>query len=59
MSDDKAKTGQADRRRINVSEAYERHDWARKFNVSEERLVQAVQKVGPMASDVEKALKAS
>lgn len=57
MSDDKSKTGQADRRRINLSEDYEVRNWATKFGVSEDRLRAAVEKVGSMADDVERELK--
>lgn len=57
MSDDKSKTGQADRLRINLSEDYEVRDWSAKYGVSEERLRAAVEKVGPMAEDVERELK--
>ncbi|MES2632960.1 MAG: DUF3606 domain-containing protein [Pseudomonadota bacterium] len=58
MSDDKTKTSQADRIRINVNEAYELRDWSKKFGVTEEQLIAAVKKVGPMAADVERELKA-
>ena len=57
MSDDKSKTGKADRDRINVNEDYERRDWAKKFGVSEDALRKAVAKVGVMAADVERELK--
>jgi hypothetical protein len=57
MSDDKSKTGKADRDRINVHEGYELRDWSKKFGCTPEELKAAVQKVGPMAKDVEKALK--
>ena len=57
MADDKTKTGQADRDRINIQEEYERRDWARKLGVTEDRLLAAVQKVGPMARDVTRELK--
>lgn len=56
MSDDKKKTGQADRLRINVNEDYELQYWSEKFGVSRETLKQAVTRVGPMAADVEKSL---
>jgi len=56
MADDKTKTGKPDRDRIGLSEDYEVRDWAKKFSVSEERLRQAVKKVGPMAKDVAKEL---
>lgn len=56
MSDDKSKTGQADRIRINTSEDYEVRDWAKKFGVSEDEVRQAVERVGPMADDVRRDL---
>ena len=59
MSDDKSKTGASDRARISVEQHYERRDWARKFAVTEDELLRAVQKVGPLAADVEKELKKS
>jgi len=57
MSDDKTKSGAADRARISIEQDYERRDWAKKFNVTEDQLRKAVDKVGPMAVDVEKELK--
>jgi hypothetical protein len=51
-ADDRSKTGKADRIRINIEEDYERRDWAQKFGVSEQRLREAVQKVGPIAQSV-------
>ena len=59
MSDDTKKTGKQDRDRINVNEVYELRDWSKKFNVTPERLKEAVKKVGVMAADVEKELKGS
>ena len=56
MTDDKTKTGSPDRDRINTSEDYEVRDWAKKFGVSEDRLREAVKKVGPVASDVARQL---
>jgi hypothetical protein len=56
MADDRSKTGQPDRIRINIEEDYERRDWAQKFGVSEQRLREAVQKVGPMAQKVAEEL---
>ena len=55
--DDKSKTGKADDSRINVNESYELQYWSKKFNVSEERLREAVKAVGPLVSDVEKYLR--
>jgi hypothetical protein len=55
MADDRTKTGQADRDRINVNEDYELHR-SKKFNVSPDALRAAVKAVGPMAEDVRKHL---
>jgi hypothetical protein len=57
MSDDKSKTGGQDRKRVNVDEAYELRDWAKKFGVSPEELKQAVARVGDRADEVERFLK--
>ena len=57
MSDDKTDRGDADRRRISLTEDYEVRDWARKFGVTEDGLRAAVQKVGSMADDVERELR--
>ena len=56
MADDKRTTGRPDRDRINIEEAYEVQYWSEKFGVREE-LAAAVEKVGPMASDVKRELK--
>ena len=56
MSDDKTNTGDPDRQRINLSEDYEVRDWAAKFGVSEDRLREAVKKVGNQADDVRREL---
>ncbi len=57
MSDNKTKVGKADRDRINPDEEYELQDWAKHFGVSKETIKQAVQQVGPLVKDVEKALR--
>ncbi|EDY18493.1 conserved hypothetical protein [Chthoniobacter flavus Ellin428] len=57
MADDKSKAGGPDRDRINVHEDYELRDWSQKFGVTPEKLKEVVKKVGPMVTDVEKALK--
>jgi hypothetical protein len=57
MSDDKNKRGPEDRARINITENYEVQYWTEKFGVTPEQLRNAVQQVGPMATDVEQALK--
>ena len=55
MSDDKSKVA-ADRKRINVNEDYECRYWSEKFGVSADELKRAVERVGPMADDVARAL---
>ena len=55
MSDDKSKTV-ADRRRINVNEDYECRYWSEKFGISADELKRTVERVGPMADDVARAL---
>ena len=56
MSDDKSKTGPADRSRINLSEDYEVRYWAEMLGVSKLELEATVEKVGPMAEDVRQFL---
>jgi hypothetical protein len=56
MADDRSKAGQADRTRINIEEDNERRLWAEKFGVSEQRLREAVAKVGPLAQHVAEEL---
>lgn len=58
MTDDKNRTGNPDRQRISLSENYEARDWAKKFGVTEDQLRRAVEKVGNLASDVERELRA-
>jgi hypothetical protein len=53
MSDDTSKRGPTDRQRVNVDEDYEVRYWTQKWNVSEERLREAVAAAGVMADDVE------
>jgi hypothetical protein len=59
MADDLSKRGPADRSRINLMEPYEVQYWADKFNVSKERLSEAVRKVGHSVDAVSKELKSS
>lgn len=47
----------ADRRRIDVHEAYELGYWSRKFGVTREELANAVQRVGTRADDVARELR--
>ena len=56
MSDDKTKTGKADRIRINIEEEYELSDWSAKLGVTRWEVKAAVRKVGPMAKDVAREL---
>jgi len=57
VADDKSKTGNPDRQRINTSEAYELREWAKKFGVTEDMIRTAVAQVGNMENDVERYLK--
>lgn len=57
MSDNLNNRGPADRTRVNVNEDYEARYWAHKWGVSEDELRAAVDRVGVMADDVERALK--
>ena len=57
MSDDPNKRGPADRTRIDPEADHEVQYWSEKFGVSYDRLKETVKRVGPMADDVEKALK--
>lgn len=59
MSDDKTKTGRADRSRISLTEDYEVRDWCRKFGVTPEQLTAAVEHVGHEAVDVQEYLRAT
>lgn len=56
MSDDLKKTGKQDDLRININQAWELRDWAKKLNISQEKLIEAVKKVGPLVTDVKKFL---
>ena len=55
--DNKNRKGPQDSARINVNEDYELQYWTTKFNVSAERLKEAVSQVGVSAMAVEKHLK--
>ena len=59
MPDDLSKRGPQDRSRINLREPYEVQYWADKFDVSKERLSEAVRKVGHSADAVAKELRKS
>ncbi len=57
MPDDKTNRGPADRSRINVHEHHELEYWSKKFGVTHDELIAAVNKVGVMAEAVEGELK--
>src|SRR5689334_15657827 len=59
MPDDLSKKGPADRSRISLLEPHEVQYWADKFNVSKERLSEAVRKVGHSVDAVSRHLKTS
>jgi Protein of unknown function (DUF3606) len=59
MADDLTNKGPQDRSRISILEPHEVQYWADKFNVSKERLSEAVRNVGHSAAAVEKELKKS
>jgi hypothetical protein len=57
MVDSKAKHDFRDRDRINRNEEYEVQYWAKELAVSKDRLIAAIEDVGPMVTDVKKALR--
>jgi hypothetical protein len=57
MPDDLTNRGPQDRSLISLLEPHEVQYWADKFNVSKERLSEAVKNVGHSAAEVEKELK--
>lgn len=52
MSDDKKKTGTADRDRINVNEDYEVQYWTKALGITAAQLKEAVKAVGPTTAAV-------
>lgn len=56
--DDRTKRGPADRRRISLSEDYERRYWTHRLGCSAEQLEAAVAAVGREVKDVERYLTA-
>jgi len=57
MPDDLSSRGPQDRSRISLLEPEEVQYWANKFNVSKERLSEAVRNVGHSVDAVERELK--
>ena len=58
MPDNLKDRGPQDRSRINVNENWERRYWAKELGVSEDRLREAVEKVGVSVDAVREELKA-
>jgi hypothetical protein len=56
MADDLSKKGSQDRGRINTHEDREVRYWSEKWKVSDDELLRAVHKVGPMVNDVAREL---
>jgi hypothetical protein len=56
MADDLKDTGGQDRSRINVNQPHELDYWTRKWGVTPAQLRDAVERAGPMAAAVAKAL---
>ena len=57
MSDNLKDKGPQDRSRVNVNEPWELRYWSEKFNVSHDRLKEAVKNVGVSAAKVQEYLK--
>ncbi len=57
MSDDKSKTGKADRDRVSLSEDYEVNDLAQKFGITAAQAREAIKSAGPMRRDIEAHLR--
>jgi hypothetical protein len=57
MADDATPKGIADRERINTHLGSELREWSKRLNVSEEKLIETIMIVGPMADDVRSHLK--
>ena len=56
MSDNKEIRGPADRARIALGEQHEVQYWSKELGLSADELRDVVKRVGPMASDVRRAL---
>ena len=56
MSDDK-KINNPDQQKLNAPEAYEPHDWSRKYGISFDQLKRVIKDAGSIARDVEDFLK--
>lgn len=56
MPDNKKIVGPEDQQRINVNQPYEVRDWAKRLGVTEEKIREAVKKVGDRVVDVKRHL---
>ena len=56
MADNLKDAGGQDRSRINVNQQHELDYWTKKWNVTPSQLRDAVERAGPMAASVAKAL---
>jgi hypothetical protein len=56
MSDDLSKKRPQDANKVNIQEAWELAYWSKHFNVTPERLKEAVKAVGVLVSDVKRYL---
>ena len=59
MADNLQDRGPQDRSRININEDWELRYWTKELGVTEDQLRKTVQRVGPSADAVRKALKAA
>ena len=59
MGDDLAKQDQPGGATVDLDERWERSYWARRFDVTDEELREAIAAVGPLAEDVRKYLASS
>ena len=59
MKDDSAGSGGQQAQRIDINREQDLREWSRKLDVTEDQLRDAIQAVGPLASDVEDHLKGS
>jgi hypothetical protein len=59
MSDNPNKTRPQDAQRVNVNQEHELRYWSDRFGVTPEQLRRVVDRVGPMADDVERAIAGS
>jgi ABC-type transporter Mla subunit MlaD len=59
MENDLAGNGGPQAQRIDVNRAQDLREWSRKLDTTEDQLRDAIQAVGPLASDVEDHLKGS